>query len=93
MGGDDMNTWKRLCRFFLTPAGVGIAIIVALVAVPGLWEAVLGRVDLVLDATHTHFLVWANRHGGDFVTGFLLVLGGIWLWRKGAGGGSSKGKK
>ena len=88
-----MNTWKRIGRFFLTPAGVGIAIIVALVFIPGLWEGVLGRIDSALEIAHAHFLAWANRHGGDFVTGFLLVLGGIWLWRKGAGGGSSKGKK
>ena len=86
-------TWKRIGRFFLTPAGVGITVIVALVFIPGLWEGVLGRIDSALEIAHAHFLAWANRHGGDFVTGFLLVLGGIWLWRKGAGGGSSKGKK
>ena len=93
MGGDDMNTWKRVGRFFLTPAGVGIITVVALVAIPGLWEGFLGRIDSALETAHAHFLGWANRHGGDFITGFLLILGGIWLWRKGAGGGGSKGKK
>lgn len=87
-----MNNWQRIGRFLLTPAGVGIVVLMALVFVPGLWEGFLGRIDRVLETAHVHFMTWANRHGGDFVTGFLLLVGGLWLWRKGSakGGGGKK---
>lgn len=84
-----MNTWQKVGRFFVTPAGVGLVLALGLVFIPGLWEGILGRVDRALETAHNYFLSWAHRHGGDLITGFLLVIGGLWLWRKGA---APKGK-
>jgi len=85
-----MNTWKRIGRFFLTPAGVGIVVLMALVFVPGLWEGLLERASRALEVTHVHLLNMAHRHLGDLIVAFILILGARRLWKGSAKGGGGK---
>lgn len=85
-----MNTWRAIFRFFRTPLGIAIVITLVVIFVPGLTETLLRRIDTVLEVAHGHFQAWANRHLADAITGFLLIIGGLWAWRRVRGNGDRR---